>query len=214
MIEKNVRTKIEELINRAPPLAPSRSGLPRDSQHINQCEGWITEALNIIEVAVPQADNAYRRRVTGIGEKSGSLPQRVGSIAEILRALLADIDAGLLRTLANRITAETFENFLEHAERYHADGRHREAGVIAGVVFEDTIRQICRDNGIIGKDLEALINALTSRKLITGQHSKQAKVAAHVRTKATHALWDEYDLQGVADTIRTTKFFLEQHLGG
>jgi hypothetical protein len=107
--------------------------------------------LNIIELAVPAADNPYRRRVTGIGEKSGSLPQGVGSVAETLRALLADIDAGLLRTLANRITAETFENFLEHAQRYLAEGRHREAGVIAGVVFEDTIRRICRDKGITEK---------------------------------------------------------------
>jgi hypothetical protein len=186
MIEENVRRKIEDLIYRAAPLAPSQSGLPRDLQHINQCEGWITEALNIIEVAVPRPENAYRRRVTGIGEKSGSRPQRVGSIAEILRALLVDIDAGLLGTLANQIRTETFEDFLEHAARYHAEGRHRQAGVIVGVIFEDTIRRICRDKGIIptGKDdLEKLINALTSKRVITGQQSKQAKVAAHVRTK-------------------------------
>jgi hypothetical protein len=40
------------------------------------------------------------------------------------------------------------------------------------------------------------------------------KVAAHVRTKATHAQWDEFNLEGVEATIQITKTFLREHLGG
>ena len=89
-----------------------------------------------------------------------------------------------------------------------------EAGVIAGVVFEDTIRRIYR-NKIAddkGKSLEDIINALAKQSVITGQQSKQAKVAAHVRTKATQ--WDEFDIAGVQDTIQITRRFLSNHLGG
>jgi hypothetical protein len=88
--------------------------------------------------------------------------------------------------------------------------------VIAGVVFEDTIRRICRDKGIDDKDqkLEYLINALTKQGVITGLQSKQAKVGSHVRTKATHARWDEFDLQSVTQTIQITKRFLQEHLDG
>jgi hypothetical protein len=130
---------------------------------------------------------------------------------------LQDIDAGLLGDLGNQIRAETFDDFLDHAEFYQKEGRKQEAGVIAGVVFEDTVRQICRDKcGITDKDqkLEDLINTLKGRGVITGQQSKQAKVGSHVRTKATHAQWDEFDLEGVAATIQITKIFLREHLGG
>jgi hypothetical protein len=87
---------------------------------------------------------------------------------------------------------------------------------IAGVVFEDTIRRVYRDKitDDMGCKLEDMINDLAKNAVITGQQSKQAKVAAHVRTKATHALWDEFDLGGVTDTIQLTKLFLREHLGG
>ena len=48
-----------------------------------------------------------------------------------------------------------------------------------------------------GQPLEDIINTLAKQSVITGQQSKQAKVAAHVRTKATHAQWDEFNLEGV-----------------
>jgi hypothetical protein len=59
-----------------------------------------------------------------------------------------------------------------------------------------------------------LINLLAKENVISGQQSKQAKVASHVRTKATHALWDEFDREGVADTIKITRLLLQEHLGG
>lgn len=170
----------------------------------------------MIELAVPLPKNAYRRQIAKIAEGSGGYPSRVASIAEIFRALLTDIDAGLLGDLANKIRAETFDNFLDHAELYLQKKRKNEAGVIAGVVFEDTVRRIYRDK--IGDDegqkLEDLINSLASQEMITGQQSKQAKVASHIRTKATHAQWDEFDLDGVESTIQITKSFLREHLGG
>jgi hypothetical protein len=166
---------------------------------------------------VPTANKAYRRQIEKIAESAGAGHARcVGSIAEILRALLTDIDAGLLTTLANRVRAETFDDFLDHADLHLKEGRKQEAGVIAGVVFEDTVRRICRSNGIDdkGQQLEQLINALTKQDVITGLQSKQAKVASHVRTKATHAQWNEFDLEGVTDTIQITKRFLREHLDG
>jgi hypothetical protein len=56
--------------------------------------------------------------------------------------------------------------------------------------------------------------SLASEDVIAGQQSKQAKVGSHVRTKATHAQWDEFDLKAVEDTIQITKLFLREHLGG
>jgi hypothetical protein len=161
-----------------------------------------------------RASNAYRVRIEKSG--GGGAVQRVTSMAEMLRALLPDIDAGLLGDLGNKIRAETFDDFLDHAELYVQKGRKMEAGGIAGVVFEDTIRRIHRDKiaDDKGRQLEDLINALAKQNVITGLQSKQAKVAAHVRTKATHAQWDEFELADVESTIQIAKRFLGDQLGG
>ncbi len=95
----------------------------------------------------------------------------------MLDGLLRDIDAGLLGDLANKVRAETFDDFLDHAEAYLRESRKMEAGVIAGVVFEDTVRRIYRDKvaNDKGEHLENLINVLAKQGIITGQQSKQAK---------------------------------------
>jgi hypothetical protein len=78
MISDNVRTKVLDLLARAPVLAEtSEMGLTRDNQHLSQCRGWIAEALNITELAVPTPSNAYRRQIEKIGESSGRYPQRL-----------------------------------------------------------------------------------------------------------------------------------------
>ncbi len=216
MIEEAVRRKIEALVRRAMQLTPL-GGTLRDNQHAALCRSWITESLNIIELAVPIENNSYRRQIKKLGEGSGLLLlDRVASIGAVLEALLIDIDSGLIADFGNKIRAETFDDFLDHAETYLDEGQTQVAGVLAGVVFEDTIRRICRDKGITekGDSLENLINTLARQNVITGQQSKQAKVGSHIRAKATHAQWDEFDVRGVKDTVQITRALLEKHLGG
>lgn len=214
MIEENARNKISSLIARGQPLSTTDI-IGRDATWLSSCRAWIVEALNVVEFVIPNPTNAYRRQI----EKAaggGAILENVGTITTILSALLPDIDAGLLGNISNKIKAETFDDFLDHAVAYRNENRKQEAGVIAGVVFEDTIRRIYNDRigDHKGKKLEDLINELTKQNVITGQQSKQAKVAAHVRTKATHAQWNEFDIQGVDDTVSITRIFLRDYLDG
>lgn len=219
MLEPTVREKIQDLINRsaAQKLASHAFVGSEDINYIADCQSWITEVTNIIDFAIPLEHNAYKKKILAYGnEKGAHLGTNIAIMAALLSSLLRDSDAGLIADFGNKIRAETFDDFLDHADIYREEGQNQPAGVLAGVVFEDTIRRICRDEGITdkGKDLEQLINALARQNVITGQQSKQAKTAAHVRTKATHALWTEYDLNGVEDTIRLTRALLAKHLGG
>jgi hypothetical protein len=217
MIENAIRQKIYNLIDRSARIAPRTGGLPWDSQHMALCQGWITEALSIIRLAVPVSDSPYRTRVEQIAAHGpGSIVDHVAGIGQILGGLLRDIDAGLMSSVTNKVRAETFDDLLDHAESYLQEDRKNPAGVIAGVVFEDTIRRICRNHNIVepASDLDRLINALETKGIIKGQQRAQALVAALVRSKATHALWDEFDKSGVEATIQITKQLLCDHLGG
>lgn len=203
MVEDIVRQKIDALISRARTITGlSTSGMARDNAHVAQCQGWVAEAANLVEFAIDQESNAYRRAVSRLSQ-GGSALQAVASIASVLEGLRDDIQSGLLGNMGNLVRAETFDNFLEHADFYVVQGMKNEAGIIAGVVFEDTVRRIARDQQIDEPDrpIDAVINALAARGVITGQQGKQARVGAHVRAKATHALWDEFDMQGVEATV-------------
>lgn len=212
MIEKKLRDKIEQLIARAPALE-GKAPITEETRWKAAGEAWCTEAVNAVELAVPDVFNAYRSRMT-TAALFGSTPQRVTLIASLLRSLLNDIDAGLVSTLANAIRAETFDNFLDHAVAYRDRGQKDQAGVIAANVFEDTMRKIYADkiDKFSRPELEQVIVALTKNGTITDQQARQVRVAQLVRNKAGHAEWSGFDMDGVNDTIKITKTLIEAHL--
>ncbi len=167
----------------------------------------------MVQLAVPDFLNAYRGRMATV-TFLGPMSERVETIASLLRSLLADIDAGLIGTLKTKVQAETFEDFLDHAEAYRERRGKDQAGVIAGVVFEDTIRKIYADNidKVSRPELDQVIIALTKHGVITEQQAKQARVATHVRNKASHADWGAFTMDGVDDTIKITKTLIDTHL--
>jgi len=122
---------------------------------------------------------------------------------------------GLLTTIENRAIAVTFDDFLDHGGEYLRRGRKNEAGVIAGIVFEDTIRRICRileisENGVA---LETLIADLVKRDVLTALKAKRARAAAGLRTSAAHARWEEFEITDVTPVIEFTKELIAAHLG-
>jgi hypothetical protein len=109
----------------------------------------------------------------------------------------------------------SFGDFLDHGEAYYIEGRKNESGAIAGVVFENTIRRMCDKHKISekGKKLDDLISALSKANVLSKTKAKRARVAAHVRTQATHAQWGEFDLSDVGVTIAFCRELLLQNLG-
>jgi len=216
MIEKKLRDKIEQLIDRAPTYADDSSVeaiMRRTDRWFADGEAWIVEAENVVTLAVPDFLNAYRKRMV-TATIGGAMPEQVQLIASLLRSLLDNIDEGLIGTLKTKVQAETFEDFLDHAVAYRDRDYKDQAGVIAGVVFEDTMRKIYANNigSSIGKQLEDVINELAAKGVITQEQKKRMQAPAFVRTKATHANWGAFTLEGVDDTIKITKALIEAHL--
>jgi len=209
-VEDIVKEKIRNLIQEAQTLRQGNEhGQVRSDQHLQQCVGWIAAALNVVQLVVSDPQNAYRKRPDEIGgRKAGySVQHHVGEFSALLESLIHDIDLGLLASVADRARAETFDNFLDHAKAYLGEGKKQESGIIAGVVFEDSIRGVCRNNGIeeAGQKLDSLIIELVKKNIISQTKAKRARVAAHVRTKATHAQWEEFDEKDVGVTIDFTE---------
>lgn len=216
-IEEKVRRKFEELLNTGDQLKHGDDyGQVRGETHRQDCIGWLASAQNIVHLVVTNPGDPYRASVDKVCSYKRGLrvQESVGEVSVILRLLLHDIDSGLLASIENQTRAFVFDDFLDHAKEYAKNKLSKEAGVIAGVVFEDTLRSICRNKGIAEKSnkLDSLIDELVKEGILTQLKAKRAKVAAHVRTKATHAQWDEFDLEDVNTTIDFTEELILKHL--
>lgn len=185
---------------------------------MDACSAWLTAAQNAVHGLVSSPGSPYRKRVDALVARCGgyTVHKDVTEIAAVLSALLEDLKRGLLCSVAYAAQAELLDDFLDDAERYMKNGRTNEAGVIAGVVFEDSLRKICRKQQIKDKDekLDNLISQLQQQDTISAGQAKRARAAAHVRTKATHAQWDEICVEDVKAAIVFTRELVDKHLSG
>lgn len=216
-IEEEIGTRLQQLLDDSGHLSiGNRNDQCTDPRQMQACSAWLTAAQHLVHLICSEPGAPYRSKADQIASRDYGYMVHfaVGELASVLSALQKDAALGLLASVADRARAETFDNFLDHADAYLQDNRKNEAGVIAGVVFEDTVRQVCRKNMIAEQDrsIDALISALANIGKISAVKAKRARVAANVRAKATHAQWDEFDIKDVRATIEFTKEIIESNL--
>lgn len=216
-LEERVRTRIEDLIRESDHLSVGNDhGQSVDERRRGECSAWLTSALNIVHIVCQSSASPYRQKADAVATKKWGyvIHEGVAEFSAVLRNLLRDADAGLLASVTDQARAETFDVFLDHAAAYVADSRKNEAGVIAGVVFEDSLRRVCRKQSVPEKNikLDQLISELTTKGSLSPVKAKRARVAAHVRTKASHAQWDEFDMSDVEATIVFTRELITSSL--
>ena len=216
-IDEVIVGRITELIARGRELrCGNEAGQALSEEHVQHCRGWLTAASNIAQMIIHDPQAAYRRTSEDIANRHHGfvINNAVGEVTVVLENLLEDAQSGLVSSVANSARAEVFDDFLDHAKSYMKHGYKNEAGVIAGVVFEDSIRQVCRTEGIAerGKKLDGLITALAKLNTLSGTKAKRARVAADVRTKATHAQWKEFDENDVKTAIEFTEELISNHV--
>jgi hypothetical protein len=216
-IEESIRARIGQLLSQSTSLSGGdENGQCTSTRQLEECAAWLVSAQNAVRLVCESPINPYRVKSDELGSKEHgwAINDAVGVMAAILRSLLVDADYGLLSSIADRAQAEAFDNFLDHAHAYLSAGSKNDAGVIAGVVFEDTFRRICRKSNIVEKGikLDSLISELSSRGDLSAIKAKRARAAAHVRTKASHAQWDEFGLEDVEAAIVFTRELIESKL--
>jgi hypothetical protein len=210
MPDKAVQERIEGLIAEVNEVAFHAD--------ISRQTAWLTAAQNAVQLVCTSSSNPYREHAQRIFDRSRSsvlIDRLVSDMAAMLKRVLRDIEDGLLTTIENRAIAVTFDDFLGHGAEYLKYGRKDPAAVIAGIVFEDTIRRICRVLGVTenGVALDTLITELTKQNVLTALKAKRARAAAGLRTSAAHARWEEIELGDVGPVIELTRELIAANLG-
>jgi hypothetical protein len=207
---KTPKERVEQLLaeTKAFPMA-------YDSAHQT---AWLVAAQHIVQIVCPLHDDLYRQQATLYANRGTTLTDKqpfISGMIALLERLLEDMESGFLTSLENHAIAATFDDFLDHGAEYLKHGRKDEAGVIAGIVFEDTVRRICRVRNIVerGIALDTLITELLKQGVLTALKAKRARAAAGLRTSAAHARWEEFEAGDVRPVIELTRELIDTQLG-
>jgi hypothetical protein len=130
------------------------------------------------------------------------------SLLAVLRAAKEDYEGGYLSKIRHLIQAEVFDSELEQSSELLAHGYTTAAAVIAGVVLETGLREMCADNGLgIGK-LDKMNADLTKAEVYSKLVQKQITAIADIRNSAAHGKTNQFGPADVSNMIRDVQNIL------
>lgn len=110
------------------------------------------------------------------------------------------------------IQAEVFDSELDQATELLNNGYHPAAAVIAGVVLETTIRQMCDEEGIGHGKLDKMNSDLTKAGRYNILVQKQVTALADLRNKAAHGQNDQFSMNDVKNMIAEVSRFVTERV--
>lgn len=140
-------------------------------------------------------------------EKLVSYGSRLNQLKRMKAVFLAakeDFEGGYLNSLRNLVQAEVFSNELEQAEELLSSGYATAAAVIAGVVLETTLRDMCTTHGIPHGKLDKMNADLAKAGAYNTTQQKRITALAGIRNSAAHGKPEEFtpaDVKGMIDDV-------------
>jgi hypothetical protein len=201
----------QESLNRIEGLL-GRLGLPSDALPLDQYQryeggqgfAFTTSALVVIDGIAGPASHYAVLAHEPVDRGGPGHHWTVSEVHAILLALKADLEAGNLRGLQDRVRGDTFEDFLEMAAHLLNEGYEDAAAVITGSVLEGHLRALAVNRSIAvakpdGSSVKSDgLNAELAR-LEAYSKGDQKSVTAwlDLRNDAAHGHYDRYAAEQV-----------------
>jgi hypothetical protein len=225
-IDKRFSTEVDELVelgtrfNRRASEASRRIG----GDELAEVTTWVTRLGQLVRNLYgenSQHFDSYRRALSTNNFFSlhsnnyDHFTQMVG----VAKAIKHDIAQGLLVNFKLLLQAEVFADFLEMGEYLLEEGYKDAAAVIIGSVLEDGLRKISERSGLSihtesGKKLtiEPLNMQLAGANIYSKLIQKQITSWAHIRNKASHGEFSEYNKEQVQMMLLFVQNFASEYL--
>ncbi|EJB1758246.1 TPA: DUF4145 domain-containing protein [Vibrio parahaemolyticus] len=142
-------------------------------------------------------------------ESNYDVKKRLGAIFD---AAKEDFEGGYLSSLKQLVQAEVFESELDQAQELLDSGYKLASAVIAGVVLETALRDLCSSNKIAHGKLDTMNSQLTKAGIYSKLQQKQITAIADIRNSAAHGKPELFSEQDVKNMIRDIEAFLINHV--
>lgn len=174
---------------------------------------WKVKAKNLL-VKVCGRDSEHYQTFIEVEKPGGfsssySIYKRVRSV---FRAAKDDFEGGYLISVKSLVQAEVFESELEQAAELLSGGYKLAAAVIAGVVLETGLRELCNSHNFEHGKLDKMNADLAKQGVYNKLQQKRITALADIRNNAAHGKPDEFSEDDVALMIRDIEQFLAQYL--
>jgi hypothetical protein len=175
---------------------------------------WRVKAKNIILQVCGEKSQHFieftqSERVAGLGDGYYSALKRTRAV---FSAAKDDFEGGYLTSIKSLVQAEVFDSELEQAEELLASGYHLAAAVIAGVVLETGLRELCDRNTISQSKLDKMNADLAKKGVYNKLQQKRVTALADIRNSAAHGKPDEFTVEDVRAMIKEVGQFLAVNL--
>jgi len=174
---------------------------------------WGVKARSLIERVC--GNNSSHFNIYVEAEKPRSLESNVERLNRMRAVFLAakeDFEGGYLNSLRNLVQAEVFTSELEQAEELLKSGYATAAAVIAGVVLETTLRDLCTAREIPHGKLDKMNADLAKDGAYNTTQQKRITALAGIRNSAAHGKPEEFTPADVKGMIEDVERFLAAHL--
>lgn len=175
---------------------------------------WKVKAKNLLVKSCGEDSEHYKEFLKN--ETKGMYGTNLGIAKRLLpvfKAAKSDFDGGYLSSIRVFVQAEIFESELEQAEELLKSGYRTASAVIAGIVLETGLRELCDTNSIGHGKLDRMNADLAKFGIYGRLEQKRITTLANIRNSAAHGKPDEFTDNDVSGMIRDIERFLANHLG-
>lgn len=144
---------------------------------------------------------------------SGSF-SKFKALKAVFLATKEDFEGGYLSSYKSIVQAEIFDTELEQAQELLKNGYYLAAGIIAGVVLETTLRELCDREKISHAKLDKMNSDLAKAGIYNKLVQKQITAHAGIRNSAAHGNHDEFTKEDVEQMIPAIEQFIAIYLDG
>ena len=225
-IDESVSKEINSLIEIGETIIQkaSRSDSGFQGNDVAIVSSWVTRIGQLIRKLYGESSQHYEnyKRSISINNFYVIHSNWYGHISEVQGIALTikhDIENDLLGSIKGLLQADIFTDFLEIGEHLLHEGYKDAAAVTIGAVLEDGLRKLCIKNNIkttksngAPLTIEPLNSELAKREIYSKLVQKQITSWAHIRNKAAHGEYGEYDKAQVEMMLMFVHSFAEQHL--
>ncbi len=175
---------------------------------------WKIKVKSLIDKLCGQDSDYYKDFVKAekVGPYQTNFNAFNNKLKPIFMALKEDHENGYLISIKTLIQAEVFENELQQAEELLKNGYHMASAVIAGVVLETGLRELCDRENITHGKLDKMNSDLVKAGVYNKLLQKKITALADIRNNAAHGKSEEFTIEDVKIMIRDIEQFLAKEL--
>ncbi|MEZ8042444.1 hypothetical protein ACED25_23135 [Vibrio sp. 1F263] len=225
-INKIVKTEIDSLVQLGEIIVKqaSTASSALEGTTLSEVSSWVTRLGQLLLKLYGKESQHYKNY-----EKAMELDSfyvihsrwygHISQVHGIVLSVKHDVENNLISNIRGLLQAEIFANFLEIGEHLLEEGYKDAAAVTIGAVLEDGLRELSKKHGISinkpngsQKTIDPLNTELAQNDIYSKLVQKQVTSFAHIRNKAAHGQYDEYDHSQVQMMLLFVQGFSEQHL--